>query len=288
MTSIAVHLIVLTAFGFVTFSQSEAQLAQGSAPTAKVNRIRELAQSAPVIPKPKVKRSIKDLSVEKKARLLSKNPVFDPAKLRSGDRPNLSKPADSRNGLAVPSTDDFAQEIEFFGSFTDERKVCYLVDCSGSMRGLFSQVRAKLAESIAQMQPDHFFYIIFFSGDRLFEFGDGHLVRATEQTKSAAFEFIDAVRPAGQTNALAALEKAVQIRDSRSVSPAVIYFLSDGFELTTENQQRFSQRVANLLVRFAPSTRINTIGFCPLEEDREVLKIIAEQSGGEFVFISGL
>jgi hypothetical protein len=288
MTSIAVHLIVLTAFGFVTFSQSEAQLAQGSAPTAKVNRIKEFAQSAPVIPKPKVKRSVKDLSVEKKGRLLPKNPVFGPAKLRSRDVQNLSRPSDSRNGLAVPSTDDFAHEIEFFGSFTDERKVCYLVDCSGSMRGLFGQVRAKLAESIAQMQPDHFFYIIFFSGDTLFEFGNGRLVRATEQAKSAAYEFIDSVQPAGQTNALTALERAVQIRDSRGVSPAVIYFLTDGFELATEGEQRFSQSVANLLARFAPSTRINTIGFCPLREDRKALKIMAEQTGGEFVFISGL
>jgi hypothetical protein len=287
MISIAVHLIVLTAFGFVTFSQSEAQLAQGSAPTAKVNRIKELAQSAPVIPKPKVKRSVKDLFVEKKARLLSKNPVLGPAESRLRDWSNLAKPSALGSGFSLPSTDDFAHEIEFFGSFTDERKVCYLVDCSGSMRGLFGQVRAKLAESIAQMQPDQYFCIIFFGGDRLFEFGNGRLVRATEQAKSAAYEFIDSVRPAGHTNALKALERAVQVRDRAGAGPAVIYFLSDGFELTTENQQRFSQRGANLLVRFAPSTRINTIGFCPLEEDRKALKIIAEQSGGEFVFVSG-
>jgi hypothetical protein len=287
MTSIAVHLIVLTAFGFVRFSQSEHHVARKSAPTAKISRIKELAQSVPVIPKPKVKRSVKDLSVEKKARLLPKNPVFGPVKSRLRDGQNLPKPSDLRNGLAVPGTDGFAHEIEFFGSFTDERKVCYLVDCSGSMRGLFGQVRAKLAESIGQMQPDHFFYIIFFSGDTLFEFGDGYLVRATEQTKSAAYEFIDSVRPAGQTNALAALERAVQIRDSRGVNPAVIYFLTDGFELAAEGEQRFSQGVANLLARFAPSTKINTIGFCPLREDCKVLKIIAEQSGGEFIFISG-
>lgn len=287
MTSIAVHLIVLTAFGFVRFSQSEVHVAQKPAPTAKVSRVKKLTPSAPLIPKPKVKRSVKDLSVEKKARLLPKSPVFGPAKSRLRDGQNLPKPSDLRNGLAVPGTDDFAHEIEFFGSFTDERKVCYLVDCSGSMRGLFGQVRAKLAESIGQMQPDQYFCIIFFGGNELIEFGNGRLVRATEQAKSAAYEFVDSVRPAGQTNAMKALERAVQVRDSSGVGPAVIYFLTDGFELATEGEQRFSQSVANLLARFALSTRINTIGFCPLEEDRKALKIIAEQSGGEFVFVSG-
>ncbi len=287
MTSIAVHLIVLTAFGFVRFSQSEAQLAQGPAPTAIVSRIREHARSAPVIPKPKVKRSVKDLSVEKKGRLLPKNPVFGPAESRLRDWPNLAKPSALGSGFSLLSINDFAHTVEFFGSSTDERKVCYLVDCSGSMRGMFGLVRGKLIELIGQLQPDQYFCIIFFGGNELIEFGNSRLVRAAGQAKSAAYEFIDSVRPAGQTNALKALERAVQVRDRTGVGPAVIYFLTDGFELTAEDKQRFSQRVANLLVRFAPNTRINTVGFCPLGEDSKVLKVIAEQSGGEFVFISG-
>jgi len=152
---------------------------------------------------------------------------------------------------------------------------------------MFGLVRGKLIELIGQLQPDQYFCIIFFGGNELIEFGNSRLVRAAGQAKSAAYEFIDSVRPAGQTNALKALERAVQVRDRTGVGPAVIYFLTDGFELTAEDKQRFSQRVANLLVRFAPNTRINTVGFCPLGEDSKVLKVIAEQSGGEFVFISG-
>jgi len=287
MTSIAVHLMVLTCFGFVRFSRSEVQMVQRPAPTAKISRIKKLTRSTPVIPKPKVKRPAKVLSIKGEDRLLPVNPVFGAAKLRLQDLPNLAKPSASGDGLSLLGAGGFVRTIEFFGSSTDERKVCYLVDCSGSMRGVFGQVRAKLAESVAQMQPDQFFSIIFFSGDRLIEFGDGCLVRATEQAKSAAFEFIDSVEPAGQTDALTALERAVQVRDRSGGGPAVIYFLTDGFELTTEGQQRFLQRMANLLARFAPSTSINTIGFCSLREDRKILKIIAEQSGGEFVFISG-
>ena len=152
----------------------------------------------------------------------------------------------SLNGGILP------RGVEFFGSWTDRRKVCYLVDCSGSMQGIFGRVRKKLKESIANLQPDQYFYIIFFSSN-LSESGEGHLLRATEPAKSAAYDFIDSIRPAGQTNALAALERAVQIRDSSNISPSVVYFLTDGFELTTEDAQRLPQKTANLLRRFESS-----------------------------------
>jgi hypothetical protein len=154
------------------------------------------------------------------------------------------------------------------------------------MRGIFVQVRKKLKESIGKLQPDQYFYIIFFGGGRLFEFGNDKLLRATSKTKSAACDFIDSVRPAGQTNALVALERAVQIRDGSGSAASLVYFLTDGFELTIEDEQRFSQKIANLLARFAPRTRINTIGFWPQKGDRKMLEAVAKQSGGEFVLVT--
>ena len=176
--------------------------------------------------------------------------------------------------------------VEFFGSWTDQRKVCYLVDCSGSMQGIFGRVRKKLKESIGNLQPDQYFYIIFFGSEKLFEFGNGRLLRATREAKSAACEFIDSARPAGRTNALVAMERAVKVRDESGHSPAVIYFLTDGFELTTKDVPRFSQKIVNLLKRFAPATKINTIGFWPQSQDRRMLETIARQSGGEFILVT--
>jgi len=286
VVSIAVHLTVLTAFGFVKFSVSKAPAKQRPVPTAKVNQIKKLVESAPVIPKPKVKKPAKDGFTRKTARLLPANQIFDIAKLSSQDQPNLAKPSVPTSGFSLPSGVGLPRGIEFFGSSTDERKVCYLVDCSGSMQGVFGRVRKKLKDSIASLQPDHYFYIIFFGGNKLFESGKGNLVRATDNTKSAAYNFIDSVEPAGQTNAMEALKRAVQIRDGKAQNPSIIYFLTDGFELTSQDEQRFSQKVARLLARFAPRTRINTIGFWPQSDDRKMLETIATQSGGEFVFVS--
>lgn len=283
--SIAVHLIVLTALGFVGFSQTEAEVKQKPVPTAKIGQIKKLVQAAPVIPKPKVKRPTESRFTKKSDRLLPANQIFGAVKPVSKDWPNLEKPSVSTSEFSLPSTANLGEGIEFFGSFTDERKVCYVVDCSGSMQGVFGQVRKKLSESIGNLQPDQYFYIIFFGGDRLFEFGDGKLLRVTEEVKSAAYEFIDSIQPAGQTNALAAFERAVQIRDRMAQSSSVVYFLTDGFELTTEDERGFLQKVAKLLAKFAPRTRINTIGFWPQSNDREMLRTIARQSGGDFVLV---
>jgi len=289
MVSLGVHVIVLTAFGFMKFSQTQAQGQQRPAPTAKVIQIKKLSQATPIIPKPKMKKPAKDGFTKRTDGLLPINQIISTAK-PSSQAPacywqELAKSSASTSALLLPSGDNLPKRIEFFGSFMEQRKVCYLVDCSGSMRGVFGRVRRKLKESIGNLQQDQYFYIIFFGGDKLFEFGNGRLVRATQKAKLAAYKFIDLIGPAGQTNALAALERAVQIRDGRARSPSVVYFLTDGFELTGEDEQRFSQKIANLLKRFAPTTRINTIGFWPQSSDRELLKVIAGQSGGEFVFI---
>jgi len=287
MASITVHIIALTAFGFVKFSQAQAGARQRPTPMAKVSQIQKLIEAAPVIPKPKVKRYAQERFTRKTDRLLPVNRIFSTAKPGTQGWLNPAKLSASQSVFSLASSADLPKGIEFFGSFTDQRKLCYLVDCSGSMQGIFGQVRKKLKDSIASLQPDQYFYIIFFGGNRLLEFGNGYLVRAAEQAKHSAYDFIDLVKPAGQTNALAALERAVHIRDGRGQSPSIVYFLTDGFELTTEDEQGFSRRIANLLKRFAPTTRINTIGFWPESDDRKMLETIAKQSGGESVFITG-
>ena len=284
--SIAVHLVVLTVFGVVRFSHSRAGDKQRLTPTARISRVEKFIQASPVTPKPKVKKPVREDIAKAREQLLPASPIFNTPKPAVRDFSNSSSPASSvgRGGSAASGV-SLPNRVEFFGSWTEERKVCYAVDSSGSMRGMFRQVRENLKKSIEALQPDQYFYIIFFGGKELLELGSGRLLRATPKAKSAAYDFIDSVQPAGQTNALAALERAVQIRDSSGNSPAVIYFLTDGFELTTENTRRFSQRISNLLRKSSPKTKINAIGFWPTKGDRKTLEAIATQSGGEFVLV---
>ncbi|MBN1392697.1 MAG: VWA domain-containing protein [Sedimentisphaerales bacterium] len=282
--SVAVHLAALTALGFVKFSGPEAEANQRPVPSAKINQVRKFL-SADFIPKPKVKSPVKEVIAKKSfaqegGGLLPLNQIFG-----SKNWPELVKP--ELSGMLLPSGNASQKGIEFFGSFADERKVCFVVDCSGSMQGVFGEVRKRLSEVVEGLQPDQYFYIIFFGGGRLYELGGGELVRATAKAKSAAHQFIESVRPAGRTNAFDALERASQIRDGKVKGPAVVYFLTDGFELTGRSEREFSQKAAGIPAKFASETKVNTIGFWPQSSDREMLREIAEQSGGEFILIEG-
>lgn len=286
MVSIAVHLIVFLTFSVAKLSKSPVPAAQGPVPMATVSQVKKLIYASSVTPKPKIKKFVKGRRELSTNNILPTSKVFATPKPGTQDRINLIKPPDSIGSRTLTSSKAVVQGIEFFGSHSDRRKVCYVVDCSGSMKGLFGRVRTQLKDSISRLQPDQYFDIIFFGNDRLFEFGDGQLTRATQKAKSAACEFIDRVEPAGQTNATAALERAMQIRNGDNHGPAVIYFLTDGFELSIEDAYRFGRKITALWQRSETATTVNTIGFYPTGDDIEALKMIARESGGEFILIT--
>jgi hypothetical protein len=170
------------------------------------------------------------------------------------------------------------------------QSVCFVVDCSGSMTGTFERVRRHLKDSIAKLGSDRDFCLIFFGGGKLFEFSGGSDnggQRATPRTKQAAYRFIDSIEPGGRTNALPALERALRKTGDEHEGPSVVYLLTDGLDLAGRDARLFGERLAHLvgLGRESPMRRVNTIGFWPESRDIALLKDIAGQTGGQFVFI---
>jgi len=284
--SLLVHLAILTTFGVVKFSKSHTPQSAMAVPSARVIQASALMEPT-IMPKPKIKKELPQQVVKEPEPEFSIEGIFDNSLLLSDDE-GIARPpetAELTEDIAETPAEAPPVEVEFFGSRTDRRKVCYVVDCSGSMWGLFGRVRRELKASIDALEADQFFSIIFFGGDRILEFADNSVVRATDEAKALAADFIDSVRPGGETDALAALERAAKIRDSAGQGPSVIYFLTDGFDLAVQDQYVFSLKVAGLLKRFAPQTRMHTIGFWSQDDDRRMLEIIAKQSGGEFVLV---
>jgi len=287
--SIGLHAVLLAASGAVRFSSPPPAEPARPAPAGRISRPIASLPNAPVAPKPKITRAPAPGTSQRPAvprpGPLSLAPVFQ------GSEPTwppvvdsaLSAPRDLAAELAGPA--GLPGRLEFFGQTETSRKICYVVDCSGSMRGIFEQVRKRLKESIAALLPDQYFYIIFFGDGKLFESGQGRLRRATPHAKAAAYNLIDSVRPTGRTNASAALERVVRISDHDGRKPSVVYFLTDGFELTGTSTARFHQHLTELLKRFAPKMRINTMGSLPQDDDRRMLEAIAEQTGGRFICI---
>lgn len=289
MVSIFVHALILAGLWFVRFPQDRGLAGPQIVPLATVSHVRKVTQSSAVIPKPKVR--LPSESARPHTETSGRSLIT--ARLDEG-RPGISAAADrpaigaqSRVPEVPDDTQGLVGRIGFFGSYSQHRKVCYVVDCSGSMKGLFAHVQDRLKQSIGDLQPDQYFNIIFFGNAKLREFADGKLNRASDRNKSAACDFVDSMHPAGTTNAQAAIERALKTRDIDGNAPSVIYFLTDGFDLEAKGSASFSRNVTEMAERFAPATEINTIGFWPQDDDRTVLEAIARQTGGACVLIAG-
>ena len=284
--SVTIHLTVLFVLAIFQFSSSKAEKKQNSIPMAKIQQVKKFLQTIPKGPKPKIKRAAYEGTERENKQPLSSGKIFTPVKNDAINFDEFPKPLSSANSFIPGSGFSFSRETSFFGSLTNRRKICYLVDCSGSMSGMFSWVQQQLKQSIQNLEQDQYFRIIFFGNDKIFEFGNGQLVRASNKNKSAALKFIDSIRPWGKSDAFSALRKAVQTPSDTGSAATLIYFLTDGFELAAESNDKSEQKITDLLKDYAPSMQINTIGFWPQDQDLKVLKTIAKKSGGDFVLIT--
>jgi hypothetical protein len=289
--SVFAHIVGLSVFAAVKISQSSPVRLQTTT-VVSISQAAKLADRQAVTPKPKVS------SVDNKlfqGRPIAKaigrgspmaaGPVFDLSKedyQRQAEE--LKQPIELR-GTAATSGGELAGNIEFFDSPAHGRRICYVVDCSGSMRGLWKRVQEELIDSIGKLQQDYYFCVIVFGGGSILESGGGKMVRATEQAKKEAYSFIRSIQPRGITNATAALERAIMVKDRTGAGASVIYFLTDGFELSEQDGSRFAHKVATIHRSFAPKAQINTIGFWCTEQDSKVLETIAKESGGKFVMV---
>lgn len=238
-----------------------------------------MAQPAP-IPKPKVEPVVKPEPREEP------KPESEPEPLIAEETPVI-EPTAEPVAAAEPAPQApmaTANEVEFFGQKSIVQRICYVVDCSGSMYGQMYRVKDQLKQSIMKLNPPQAFCVLFFmDGREVLMTGSGQLASATVGAKSQAFELIGKVKPGGSTDAINALECAMQLRDEDRHGPEVIYFLTDGFDLDDNGSQLFIEKVDHLRNSLAPTVVVHTIGFWPQDRDRQMLKTLAQNTGGEFI-----
>ena len=300
--SVFAHIVGLSVFAAVKISQSPPVRLQTTT-VVSISQAAKLADRQAVTPKPKVSpvdskpfdssgalkadiiRGRPIVKADGKGTQANTRPVFDlPKEDYQRQAEEVKQPIGSQ-GVAATSGGELAGNIEIFDSPARGRRICYVVDCSGSMRGLWKRVQEELVDSIGKLQQDYYFCVIVFGGGSVLESGGGKMVRATEQAKKEAYSFIGSIQPRGGTNAADALERAIMIKDRAGVGASAIYFLTDGFELSEQDGSRFAHKVATIHRSFAPKTQINTIGFWCTRQDGSVLETIAKESGGKFVMV---
>lgn len=289
--SVFAHIVGLSVFAAVKIAQSPPVRLQTTT-VVSISQAAKLADRQAVTPKPKVSpvdsKPFQGKPIAKvtgRGSSMVAGPVFGlPKEDYQRQTEEVKQPIHPEVSTAAGGG-ELAGNIEFFDSPAQGRRICYVVDCSGSMRGLWRRVQEELVDSIGKLQQDYYFCVIVFGGGSILESGGGKMVRATEQAKKEAYSFIGSIQPRGMTNATAALERAIMIKDRAGAGASAIYFLTDGFELSEQDGSRFAHKVATIHRSFAPKTQINTIGFWCTEQDGSVLDRIAKESGGEFVMV---
>lgn len=164
---------------------------------------------------------------------------------------------------------------------SNARRIVYAIDASGSMVAHLQLVVQELDRSLQGLSPQQSFSVIFFQGMEAVELPPaGGLLPATAEERGKALRWIAGnVVPAGGTNPLVAIEKALALK------PDVIFLLSQN--ITGYGQFEVDQReLMALLEGLNPKaangrrmTQINCIQF--VEEDPlGTMRKIAEEHGG--------
>lgn len=284
VASVIFHVVVLSVLAVTDFFPGESVDAQSAKARIHAAAINNFLESEPIVTKPKVVRSFSSKPVLEALDLSeSQNIMLETAFFE--ENVDESQQQNVFTDTSLLSEDMPGGQVKFFGSSNRCRRVCYVVDCSGSMQGLWGMVKRELSNSINNLEPDQYFCIVFFGNSKVFSYPQSGLTRASNPVKQKACSFIGNVHPVGKTNSMAALIKAVSVKDTNDKGPEVIFFLTDGFELSRGDTLDFERDVQGLMRRELPSAKVNTIGFWPGENDKKLLQRLARDTRGHFTCI---
>jgi hypothetical protein len=162
----------------------------------------------------------------------------------------------------------------FFGKQIEGRRICFVLDNSGSMQGgRLETVIEELNQSVASLRPDQQFYVIFYSDDvypLFYPQPAQRFVIPTPEVKEQLRLWLDSVELCYGDVVDEALAAAISIR------PDVVYFLSDG--------KIYSDRDLQQLLASGKPFPIHTfgVGLGNGTVSREKLQLVADANGGEF------
>lgn len=275
--SIIFHIVLLSAFAAVKISSKSPVVAATISPTAKIKAVSRLIEKPQTLPKPKI---ISPVRNEK---------GISPAIAKTTGAKPLPPATDGEEVLKtltptnpITPNEPAPANIQFFGNPVSQKRLCFVVDCSGSMQGTFEKVKSELKKSIAGLEPDCYFQIILFGSGQLNNFSRTGMIRASNPVKQQALDFISQAEPAGITNATEAITAAMKTTDHAGKSPDTIYFLTDGFNLTENDDGNLLMSLLALRSEHCQKTIINTIGFWPKSKDKVILTQLAQMTGGNF------
>jgi Mg-chelatase subunit ChlD len=176
-------------------------------------------------------------------------------------------------------------DARFFGVHASGRKFVFIIDCSGSMRGLrWNLAKAELKNSIRNLDDQKEFLVILYN-DRTWamfnrDLEKAELVAATTDSKRRFFQWLSRQEPSGWTRPRLALQLAL------GQEPDAIFLLSDG-ELQDDSQHFLltANQAREMEDGSKRQTPVHTVAL-DLSVGAGLLEQIAGQNSGVFTHIT--
>jgi len=163
--------------------------------------------------------------------------------------------------------------------FVFDRSASMSFHPSGTTATPMAAAKQELRRSLRMLQSNQQFQIIFYNGleEDILQYETNKMVFATKENLVGAERFLNSIAAMGGTDHRTALTMAL------SRHPDVIFFLTDA----DENETTINATDLERIRRNASGTQINAIQFGngPQAKSTNWLKRLAEQNGGQFVYL---
>lgn len=289
VASAVAHVVLILFLAFVTLRMPKepAGMAFASAPVESTEESVELVQpieaSEPESSEPtEPAEAALDLTSELTA--VSSSTISDSLGEMATPADMVSSAAMSAVSSSIPST-----SASFFGAAAGGNNFCYVIDCSGSMKGgPWEAARAELLKSLSSLKPRQRFYIILFGReiDALPKPGSrepaSFALYASKENLEHTRRWLMGISVAGRAGASPknAIEMALE------KEPDCIYLLTDGVTRVKDVAQfiREQNRVYDIINGEQVKAPIHTIAYYSLD-GQTLMRQIASENRGQFIYV---
>ncbi len=178
--------------------------------------------------------------------------------------------------FAIDDDNSQGDRAQFFGVSARGKKFVFLVDCSGSMRGVrWNSARNELIRSLRNLQEEQLFCVLLYSSQSWSYNGNVSLasyMTATPENLDLVSAWLNAQSPGGGTLPLPSVKEGLGLK------PDAMFLLSDG-ELQDDSRGFLLRNNARQSAEDV--TPVHTIS-AGLGYGAELLQVIAGENGGVF------
>jgi len=294
VVSVLVHIAIVVAFLVAAPSFAPSSTVRQT-PKATIENPVELSPAKPLLmeTKPLATNLDTPAAMPEAVRLLPQVPQVPQGQASISTSPVITAwgptPAGGQGPAAGPEvTVGSSYAGSFCGVAGSADRVCFVVDCSGSMIMAFDYVRQELKRAIAKLGPGQYFQVIFFAGGSPVEMTPGVLTRANAPKRDKALDFVEKAKLVDVPNGDAAwqavadaLAMAFNAKTFDGQPAKLIYLFTDG----QFDHDKISQTLQKLQGQSSELVTVNVIA-CGVGLNKDFLRALAHQYRGEFRFIS--